>query len=60
MVITTDHTCWLSTYGRSVSGSALSAPQMGIGLVSYGIQNGRMSTAVEILLAAFDGEFFAD
>jgi hypothetical protein len=33
---------------------------MGIGLVSYGIQNGRMSTAVEMPLAAFDGEFFAD
>jgi AcrR family transcriptional regulator len=33
---------------------------MGIGLLSYGIQTGRMGTAVEMLLAALDGEFFAD
>ncbi len=33
---------------------------MGVGLLSHGMPGGRMGVAVDILLAAFGGEFFTD
>ncbi|MGH3678690.1 MAG: TetR/AcrR family transcriptional regulator [Mycobacterium sp.] len=33
---------------------------MGVGLLSHGMPSGHMRAAVDVLLAAFDGEFFTD